>query len=205
MAEEKVFVVGRRVSVKEKGKTVEGVVSNCNPDGSIEVDFDDKSQGIYDTGEQKDLVILETPQDDAPPEDAEIPEDDTVTLENTVTIPKSRVVIASSITSDPVKLAAEEKRQKKLQADRHKRRVAKISAKPLKPIKQRENLLKARLKKVQMAMIGRGTHTYRKEQVNIWSKELALIQSNPGAWRPGCIRAKKKQSAQEILDGLNLD
>ncbi len=135
-------------------------------------------------------------------EAAKISEDqETITMEQTITIPKSRVVMNSRALSDPLLLEKEEKKQAELAARRKKNRVAKLKAKPLTPIQVRKALLGARLRKVK----SRHPHTYRKEQLIVWAKEYEIIQNRPSSWSPGCIRAKKKKSAQDFIDELNID
>lgn len=124
-----------------------------------------------------------------------------ITVEKTISIPKSKVSISSNIAINPAKLKIEEEKQKKLAEKRKKVRVAKATADPTPPIKTRENLLKARLGKVKKGI----PHTYRKEQVIVWAQELRIIQNNPEQWKQGCVRAKKKKSAQDYIDGLNVD
>jgi len=124
-----------------------------------------------------------------------------VTIENVITVPQSKVSISSNIAIDPIKLKVEEAKQKKQAEKRNKNRIAKITAKPLSKMKVRENLLKARLGKVKKGI----PHTYRKEQIIVWAEELRMIQNSPEQWSQGCVKSKKKKSAQDYIDGLNID
>ena len=127
--------------------------------------------------------------------------DGKITIESTITVPQSKVSISSNIAIDPKKLKIEEEKQEKQAKKRKANRIAKLTAEPLKPIQVRENLLKARLGKVKKGI----PHTYRKEQIIVWAEELRIIQNSPEQWKQGCVRAKKKKSAQDYIDGLNVD
>ena len=202
--DEAVFEVGSRISVVEKKVTYEGTVTSCNPDETFDVKFDIEDTDGCDEGQyDSDGMTLIVPEPEPEIEEDEV--EDTIVLEQTMKIPKSKVTISSNIAAHPLKLAAEEERQTELQAARKKNRIKRIKAGPLPAIKFRANILKARLKKVKLAKSGRGTHTYRAEQVVVWAKELRIIQDNPDGWSPGCVQAKKKKSAEEYIDGLNLE
>ena len=185
---------GVRVSVAEEGIIYDGTVTK-QVDDVCSVKFDNGEYGEYSGNELKGLTII---PEDTPEQE---PEDENVVLTQTIPIPKSKVTITTGIVADPVKLAREEEKQAELAKRRTKNRIAKIKAKTLPRIKVRENLLRARLTKVRSGK----SHTYRKEQVKAWAKELRLIIDTPKAWAPGRIRANKTKSAEEILDGLNLD
>ena len=175
---------GIKVSVVEDGKVCEGYIAKCNKDKTYDINFDNGDEGVY---EAKEITVV------AP--------EDTVTLSKTITIPKSRVSISSSIAANPVLLAKEEERQAGMAKVRRANRVKKITAEPLPKIKVRENILKARLRKVNSKHV----HTYRMEQIKVWARELRIIQDDPDQWAPGKVRARKKKSAQDYIDGLNID
>ncbi len=181
------LVEGVKVSVVEEGKVFEGAIAKCNDDGTFDINFKNGDEGVY---EAKEITVIAEPE----------PED-TVTLTETITIPKSKVSISSQIAANPVLLAKEEQRQADMAKRRAKNRRAKITAPALPPMKVRENLLKARLRKVNKKHV----HTYRMEQIIVWTQELRMIQNDPDQWAPGKVRAKKKKSAQDYIDGLNID
>ncbi len=126
---------------------------------------------------------------------------DTITMTQNVSIPKSRVVMDPKSLSDPKRLEAEEKRQTVLAEKRKVNRIAKLKAKPKTPAQVRKALLGARLKRVQ----DKRPHSYRKEQLIAWGKEYQILKNNPKSWKPGCTRAKKQKSAQDFIDGLQIE
>lgn len=140
-------------------------------------------------------------KDEAPNVEEVEAEQETITLTQNITIPQSAVTLDSKSMADPRLLQKEEAKQKELAAKRKKNRVAKIKAKPRTPIQVRKAILAARLRKVK----NRQSHTYRKEQLIAWAKEYEIIQNRPKSWSQGCVRAKKKKTAQDFIDELNID
>lgn len=216
MANKDELAVGIRVGLKaEDGKTYFGTTTRFLPGGKCEVKFDDGELSSY---EYDDLIVVVPEEgDDSPeepvnetapeietsePAETDEPDDEeTITMTQTVTIPKSRVVLDSKSMANPVLLAKEEAKQARLAAARKKVRVAKMKAKPKTPVQVRKGILTARLRKVK----NRRPHTYRKEQIIVWAKELEIIKNRPDSWSPGCVRAKKKKSAQDFIDELQID
>lgn len=105
----------------------------------------------------------------------------------------------------------EEKRHEELVAKRTEKRVAKARAEAkMKPIDKRKALLAGRFKAVRART---RAHTYSEKNIEAWLEEYNLIVNNPKRWNkitqdgklnytPG---NKKKKTAKDILDGMNLD
>ena len=128
-------------------------------------------------------------------------------------VTKSKVKMSGYNIKDktPEKLAKEEKRQQKLADERLKNRVvqAKLDAKK-KPIEKRKALLVGRFKAIRSRV---RPHTYSDKNVEAWTEEYNLICNNPKRWNtitkngkiPYVPGNKRKKSAKEILDSMNLD
>ena len=111
---------------------------------------------------------------------------------------------------DPAALARERKRQENLVDERLKNRVeqAKLNAK-LKPIEKRKNLIVSRFKAIRS---NSRANTYSNKNIEAWLEELKLIESSPKSWvkltmngtKPYIPGNKKKKSARDILDGMDL-
>lgn len=127
---------------------------------------------------------------------------------------KKSVVHMSSFdvkNKTPEKINKEEARHKKLVAARLKNRVAKAKAlAKMKPIDKRKALLKGRFRAVRNRT---RAHTYTNKMIAAWTEEYELIIHNPKQWnslthngtKPYTPGNKKKMTAKERLDGMNLD
>lgn len=188
MAKKNELVVGLAVSVIQGEEVVDGEIKEFLPGGKVRVSFPDRDDGNYSYADV-DVVVVK-------PEDEE-----SITITQTIKISKSDVTIDSRTMSDPKLMAAEELKQAEFAKRRRKTRLAKLKAPPKTPIQVRKAVLAARLRKVK----ARKPHNYRKEQLIVWAKEYELIKNRPDSWRPGCIRAKKKKTAQDFIDELQID
>lgn len=80
----------------------------------------------------------------------------------------------------------------------------------MKPIDKRKAVLVGRFKAVRSRD---RAHTYSDANIKAWTEEFNLIKNNPRAWNkitkngtvPYVPGNKKKKTAKEILDGMNLD
>ena len=114
-------------------------------------------------------------------------------------------------TPGPEVLAKETEKHEKLADKRLKIRVkeAKQRAKQ-KPIDKRKDLLKSRFRAVRNRT---RANTYSDKNIKAWLEELNLIQNNPKSWvkqtnngkNPFIPSNRKKKTAKEILDGMDLD
>lgn len=124
-------------------------------------------------------------------------------------IKPSRVSLSGFKDKNPDKIAKEEARNKKLIAKRLKVRVAQAKEKKT-PIEKRRELLVARLRAVKSR---RRANTYSDENIKAWVEELNMIDNNPKSWikatasgtKPYTPGNKKKRTARDILDGMDLD
>ena len=130
-------------------------------------------------------------------------------------ITKSKVRMAGFTirgkTPPPEVITAEEERHKKLSEEKLKIRVeeAKQRAK-IKPIDKRRNLIKSRFKAVRNKT---RANTYSNKNIEAWLEELNMIENNPKSWIkltnngtiPFIPGNKKKKTAKEILDSMDLD
>ena len=105
----------------------------------------------------------------------------------------------------------EEKRNADLIAKRTEKRIAKARAgAKMKPIDKRKALLVGRFRAVRART---RAHTYSDANLKAWIEELNLINNNPGQWNKITQKGKlnytpgnkKKKTARDILDGMNLD
>ncbi len=114
-------------------------------------------------------------------------------IEDSIAVPKSKVDLRKfKGNGDEKKMEAEHKKQEGLSAKRTVNRIEKIKvAAAKKPIDARRDYLKARLK-------DRGK--FRKEQIDMWARELLIITNDPAGWSLGCVRPKKQPSALDKLD-----
>lgn len=151
-------------------------------------------------------------KDETAVETAEVKESEKIAAEaKALGIKPSRVSLSGFKDKSPDKLAKEEARNKKLIEKRLKGRVAqaKENAKK-KPIEKRRGLLVARLKAVKSR---RRPNTYSDANIKAWIEELDLIDNNPKSWnkatangtKPYTPGNKKKRTARDILDGMDLD
>ena len=114
-------------------------------------------------------------------------------------------------TPPPDVLAKEQKRHEKLADKRFKARVeqARIDAKK-KPIEKRKELLVGRFNAIKSRT---RAHTYSDANITAWTEEYNMIINNPKSWNKITNKGttsfipgnKKKKSAREILDGMDLD
>ena len=111
----------------------------------------------------------------------------------------------------PDKAAKEEYRHKILADRRLKARVAKAKAvAKMKPIEKRKVLLIGRFKAIRARV---RAHTYSDKNIEAWREEYELIINNPKRWiritengkKPYTPGNKRKKSAKEQLDSMNLD
>lgn len=112
------------------------------------------------------------------------------------------------------KAGAFEKEKKKQEINIAKRmvsRIARVKAEAkLKPIDKRRNLLKARGRSVKDQI---RPNTYPEKELKAWIEELNMIENNPKTWNnltqngkiPFVPGSKKKKTAKDILDGMDLD
>ncbi|KKN74423.1 hypothetical protein LCGC14_0390430 [marine sediment metagenome] len=128
-------------------------------------------------------------------------------------VKKSKVIMSSYSVKDktPEKIAREAGRHEKLVAKRLKNRVEKARAKArMKPIDKRKALLVGRFKAVRSKV---RAHTYTNKNIAAWTEEWELIINSPKQWNkitkngkePYTPGNKKKMSAKERLDGMDLD
>lgn len=89
--------------------------------------------------------------------------------------------------------------------------IAKVKANAkLKPIDRRRAVLAARFKAVRSRT---RAHTYSNKNIEAWLEEFNLIKKNPKAWnkatangtKPYTPGNKKKKTAKDILDAMDLD
>jgi hypothetical protein len=114
-------------------------------------------------------------------------------------------------TPDPDIMEKEKAKQNKLADKRLKGRVEqkKLDAKK-KPIEIRKELLVGRFKAVTSRV---RANTYTDAQLKAWTEEYNMIVSNPKSWNkltkngtmPFIPGNKKKKTAKEILDGMDLE
>ena len=128
-------------------------------------------------------------------------------------VKKSKVIMSSYNVKDktPEKIAREAARHEKLTAKRLRGRVdkAKAAAK-MKPIDKRKAVLVGRFRAVRARV---RTSTYSNANIEAWTEEYNLIINNPKQWNritkngtvPFTPGNKKKMTAKERLDGMNLD
>jgi hypothetical protein len=126
-----------------------------------------------------------------------------------ITIPKTSM--AGFKAKKPEDIAKETARVEKEVIGILKIAIAKKKADAkLKPIDRRRALLTARFRAVRSRT---RAHTYSNKNVEAWLEEYKLIESNPRAWnkatengkKPYVPGNKKKKTAKDILDGMNLD
>lgn len=110
----------------------------------------------------------------------------------------------------PSEIEKEEARLKKHVAGILKIAIAKKKADAkLKPIDRRKAYLTSRFKAVRSRT---RAHTYSDANIKAWLEEYKLIENNPKAWnkitKKGTVNytpgSKKKKTAKDILDGMNL-
>ena len=126
-------------------------------------------------------------------------------------VKKSRVVMTGYKGKKADMVEKETARHKKLVEKRLENRIARAKkVAKMKPIDLRKAALKSRFKTVQS---GKRQAIYTDAILRAWIEELDLINSNPKAWNkatkngtrsytPG---SKKKQTAKDILDKMDLD
>ena len=129
----------------------------------------------------------------------------------TLGVKGSRIKMAGFKDKDPVKIEKEKAKHQKLVEERIKKRVAKAKElAKLKPIDKRKALLVGRFK----AIRARGrTYTYSNKNVEAWREEYEMIKNNPKSWieatsngtKPYTPGNKRKKSAKELLDSMDLD
>lgn len=119
-------------------------------------------------------------------------------IEKSITVSESEVDLGKFNKADnPTAFAAEKAKQNANCAKRKINRIKKAQvAAETTPVQSREKLLRARLTKIRRGV----HHTYRKEQIEIWAKELTLIIQTPEAWSPNCVKPKKQVSVLDKLD-----
>lgn len=128
-------------------------------------------------------------------------------------VKKSKVGMAGYNIKDktPEKTAREKARHDKLAAERLKNRVAKAKLKAkMKPIEKRKALFVGRFKAIRSRV---RASTYTNATVEAWTEEFNLIINNPRQWikvtKNGTVPYspgnKRKKTAKELLDGMNLD
>lgn len=128
-------------------------------------------------------------------------------------VKKSKVLMSSFDVKNktPEKIAKEAERHEKLVAQRLKNRVVKAKAKAkMKPIDKRKALIVGRFRAVKAKT---RAHTYTNKMIAAWTEEYELIISNPKQWnaitkkgtKPYTPGNKKKMTAKERLDGMDLD
>lgn len=126
-------------------------------------------------------------------------------------VTKSKIKVSGYKEKDPGKVAKELARHKKQVDQRVKNRIEKTKVKAkMTPIQIRKALLVGRFKAVRAKSRER---TYSNKIIEAWTEEFNMINNNPKQWikltsngmqqfTPG---NKKKQSAKELLDSMNLD
>ena len=128
-------------------------------------------------------------------------------------VKKSKVSMSGYNIKDktPEKTAKEQSRHSKLVDERLRARVAKAKVKAkMKPIDKRRALIVGRFKAIRAKV---RASTYTNANVEAWTEEYNLIINNPRQWNkitkngtvPYTPGNKKKMSAKERLDGMNLD
>ena len=126
-------------------------------------------------------------------------------------ITKSRFSTAGFKHKKPEELVREKERQEKLVVDRLKVRVAakKAEAK-MKPIDKRKALLVGRFKAIKSRT---RPNSYTDANIKAWTEEYDMITNSPKSWNkitnngtvPFVPGNKKKKTAREILDGMDLN
>ena len=128
-------------------------------------------------------------------------------------VKKSRIKMSSFDVKNknPEKIAKESARHEKLAAARLKNRVAKAKAKAkAKPIEKRKAMLVGRFRAVRSKV---RPNTYTNKMIEAWTEEYNLIINSPRQWNkitkngtvPYTPGNKKKMTAKERLDGMNLE
>ena len=128
-------------------------------------------------------------------------------------IKRSRVAMSGFNIKDKTteKTAKEENRHNKLADDRLKARVAKKKAlAKMQPIDHRKALLAGRFRAVRARV---RANTYTNANIAAWTEEYNLICNNPKQWKnitkngtvPYSPGNKRKKTAKELLDSMNLD
>ena len=111
----------------------------------------------------------------------------------------------------PEKRDKEEAKHRKLAEKRLKGRVAKVKADAKKkPIDKRRELLVGRFKAIRSRV---RASTYSDKNIEAWTEEYNLITNNPKQWNrvtkngkaPYAPGNKRKKTAKELLDTMNLD
>ena len=146
--------------------------------------------------------------------DPKVAEDEKLLTEaKTLGITRSKVSMSGFNVKDlsPEKIAKEEDKQNKLADKRLKTRVeqAKLDAKK-KPIEKRKALLVSRFKAVKSRT---RPNSYSDANIKAWIEELNMINNNPKSWNkltkngtiPFIPGNRKKKTAHEILDGMDLE
>ena len=146
--------------------------------------------------------------------DPKIAEDEKLLAEaKTLGVTRSKVSMSGFNVKDlsPEKIAKEEDKQNKLADERLKTRVeqAKLDAKK-KPIEKRKALLVSRFKAVKSRT---RPNSYSDANIKAWIEELNMINNNPKSWNkltkngtiPFIPGNRKKKTAHEILDGMDLE
>lgn len=146
--------------------------------------------------------------------DPKVAEDEKLLTEaKSLGITRSKVSMAGFNVKDlsPEKIEKEEGKQNKLADKRLKGRVeqAKLDAKK-KPIDKRKALLVGRFKAIKSRT---RPNSYSDANIKAWIEELNMIDNNPKSWnkitKSGTISFipgnRKKKTAHEILDGMDLE
>lgn len=129
----------------------------------------------------------------------------------TLGIKKSKVLMSGYKDKNPDKLEKEKAKHDKLVNKRLEGRVAKAKADAKKkPIDKRRALLKGRFRAVRSR---RRPRTYSDKNIKAWVEEFNMIENNPQGWnratangtKPFTPSNKKKKTAREILDAMELD
>ena len=121
-------------------------------------------------------------------------------ISKSITISETQVDFGKfNKVDNPIALKAEQAKQAKYCEARKANRIAKAKkAATMTAVQIREGVLRARLTTVRKKRY----HRFTKEQIDIWARELTIIQQTPDAWSPGCVRPKEQISALDKLDNL---
>ena len=146
--------------------------------------------------------------------DPKVAEDEKLLTEaKTLGVTRSKVSMSGFNVKDlsPEKIAKEEDKQNKLADKRLKTRIeqARLDAKK-KPIEKRKALLVSRFKAVKSRT---RPNSYSDANIKAWIEELNMINNNPKSWNkltkngtiPFIPGNRKKKTAHEILEGMDLD
>jgi hypothetical protein len=158
----------------------------------------DENLDELDTPDEPELPVSVQP--DEPPREAK-----------SLGVTQSKVNLAGFKDKSPDKVEKEAERHAKLVEKRTKNRIAKAKAKDkASPLDLRKGVLTSRLKAVKSR---RRARTYSTANVKAWIEELNLINNTPKAWMkatksglvPYSPGNKKKRTAQDLLDAMDLD